>query len=84
VNALSVPSATPPSISAAPLADVAASPIDAADAAVKIAAQVAIVSGLEAVAASAVANARRGEPTSSGSSAPMRTRKAAHSVRPPR
>ena len=49
----------------------------------KIAAQVAIVSGLEAVAATAVAKARRGEATSSSSSPPSRTRNAAQSVRAP-
>jgi len=83
VNAVSVPSATPPSISAAALAEVAASPTAAADAAVKIAAQVAIVSGFEAVAATAVANARRGDATSSSDSPPSRTRNAAQSVRAP-
>jgi len=83
VNAVSVPSATPPSISAAPLAEVAASPTAAAEAAVKIAAQVAIVSGFEAVAATAVANARRGDATSSSASPPRRTRNAAHRVRAP-
>ena len=68
VKAVSVPSATPLSISAAPLAELAASPTAAAEAAVKIAAQVAIVSGFDAVAATAVANARRGDATSSSAS----------------
>ena len=49
MKAVSVPSATPPSMSAAPPAEVAASPTAAAEAAVKIAAQVAIVSGFDAV-----------------------------------
>ena len=80
---MSVPSATPPSMSAAPPADVAASPTAAAEAAVKIAAQVAIVSGFEAVAATAVMKARRGEATSSSASPPRRTRNAAHRVRAP-
>ena len=83
VKAVSVPSATPLSISAAPLAELAASPTAAAEAAVKIAAQVAIVSGFDAVAATAVANARRGDATSSSDSPPRRTRNALHSVRAP-
>ena len=83
MNAVSVPSATPPSMSAAPLALVAASPTAATDAALKIAAQVAIVSGFEAVAATAVAKARRGDATSSSDSPPRRTRNAAQSVRAP-
>ena len=45
------------------MAEDAASPTAAAPAAVKIAAQVAIVSGFDAVAPSAVANALRGELT---------------------
>ena len=55
----------------------------AADAAVKIAAQVAIVSGFDAVAATAVMNARRGEATSSSDSPPRRTRNALQRVRTP-
>ena len=46
-----------------------------------MAAQVAIVSGFEAVAATAVANARRGVATSASDSPPSRTRKADQSVR---
>ena len=49
----------------------------------KIAAQVAIVSGFEAVAATAVANARRGVATSSSASPPSRTLNAAQRVRAP-
>ena len=54
------------------------------DAAVKIAAQEAIVIGFDAVAASAVRNARRGVETSSGTSPPSRMRNALQSVRAPR
>ena len=82
-NAVSVPHPTPASRSATPAPDSPAPPSDAVEAAAKIAAQVAIVSGFEAVAASEVAKARPGEPTSSGSSPPSLTRNAAHSVRTP-
>jgi hypothetical protein len=51
---------------------------------VKIAAHDAIVIGLEAVAASEVRNARRGEETSSAVSPPSRIRNALQSVRAPR
>ena len=54
------------------------------DAAANTAAQDAIVSGFEAVAAAEVANARRGEATSYSVSAPSRTRKASRSVLTPR
>jgi hypothetical protein len=56
----------------------------AVDAAVKIAAQEAIVIGLDAVAASDVRNARRGVETSAGASPPSRMRNALQSVRTPR
>ena len=61
VKAVSVPHPTPASSSATPAPDSPAPPSDAVEAAAKIAAQVAIVSGFEAVAASEVAKARPGE-----------------------
>src|SRR5262245_64067372 len=75
-----LPIPTPPS-SASVAAAPAAAPAD--EAAAKMAAQDAIVSGFDAVAASVVRNARRGEATSSADSAPDRTRNADHSVRAP-
>ncbi len=71
---------TPASSSATP----APSAAPAVEAAVKMAAHEAIVRGLEAVAPSAVANARLGVPTSAGISPPSRTRNALTSVRTPR
>src|SRR5690606_19848478 len=56
---------------------------DAVDAAAKAVAQDAIVSGLDAVAASAVRRARATVTTSEGTSSPDRTRWADHSVRAP-
>src|SRR5438046_8082784 len=56
----------------------------ATDAAEKIAAHDAIVIGFDAVAATDVAKARRGEATSSSASPPSRTRNALQSVRAPR
>jgi len=70
-------------MSAAPPAELAASPTAAAEAAVKIAAHVAMVSGFDAVAATAVAKARRGEATSSSDSPPRRIRNAPQRVRAP-
>ncbi len=75
-----LPSPTPARSTATP----APSAAPAAPAAVKIAAHEAIVSGFDAVAPSAVANALRGELTSSSTSPPSRTRKALTSVRIPR
>src|SRR5438105_15949399 len=53
-------------------------------AAEKIAAQLAIVRGFEAVAPSEVSSARRGLTTSSATSPPSRTRKALQSIFSPR
>ena len=67
-----------------PVATPTSSGIDArpaTDAAEKIAAQDAIVSGFDAVATNAVAYARPGVATSSTASPPSRTRKALQSVR---
>ncbi len=75
------PTATPPTSADAVKPEPTRSAVDAA---VKIAAQEAIVIGLEAVAASDVRNARRGVDTSSGTSPPSRIRNALQSVRAPR
>src|SRR4029079_13314957 len=80
-NHVALPAATPNTSSAAPPAVPAAA---AAVAPAKIAAQETIVSGFDAVAITAVANARRRLDTSSSVSPPLRTRKALYSVRRPR
>ena len=76
-----LPAATPATSSRAPPA-LSAAP--AALAAANTAAHDAMVSGLEAVPASAVRNARPGVAISAGISPPSRTRKALCSVRTPR
>src|SRR5438034_6478682 len=75
-----VPSPTPSSTAAASVVDDVAC---AAAAAGNETVQRAIVSGLSAVAATAVRNAREGATTSSGDSSPKRARQPIHSVLAP-